>query len=274
MISLLNRTLLAVLLAGGAALPAAAAEEAEPWPLWEAHFEGGSKIVHKDWDAILGKYVVEVDDHRMFAYGRVSDADKALIRKYINYLSGLPIEQYSRDEQLAYWLNLHNALVIDLILREYPVESVQDIGGWFWAPGPWKSAIAIVKGEKLSLNDIMHRILRPIWGLGVHYGLNHGAKGSPDLHPAAYTGETVNEMLSANMKRFVDHPRGVSIGDGNRLTTSEIYDWYKDDFSSTGDVKHIISHYKLVASRSRSIQLDSAFGIDDYQFDWSLNEAK
>ena len=274
MISPLKRILLPALVACGAALPATAAEEAELWPIWEQSFEGGNQVIlHNDWNAILRKYVINQGDRTLFAYGRVSGEDKQRLQRYIDTMAGQSIENYNKDEQLAYWLNLHNALVVDLILREYPVETIEDIGGTFFSPGPWKSDIISVNGETLTLNDIMHRILRPIWGLSVHYGLNHGAKGSPDLLQQAFTGRNVRRLLQTNGERFLEHPRGVSIGDGNRLTVSELYDWYRKDFGGGGLDKFLILHYKQFASRARSVQLESAFGIDEYEFDWSLNDA-
>ena len=97
-------------------------------------------------------------------------------------MQAVAISNYNRNEQKAYWINVYNALTIDLILSRFPVASIRDINisPGLLARGPWGAKLFIVEGEKLSLDDIEHRILRPIWKDNrIHYAVNFASLGLP-----------------------------------------------------------------------------------------------
>src|SRR5258708_7031407 len=79
----------------------------------------------------------------------------------------------------------------------------------------WGATLFIVEGEKLSLDDIEHRILRPIWKDNrVHYAVNAATLGSPNLQPLAFTSENSEALLEKGAREFVNHRRGVSLEKG------------------------------------------------------------
>lgn len=107
-----------------------------------------------------------------FRYKAVSDTDHQKLKDYLDYLSRLTPVEYPREIQKAYWINLYNALTVDLILQHYPVESITDIGSWYHF-GPWDDEVVTASGQPLTLNDIEHRILRPLWEDNrIHYAVN------------------------------------------------------------------------------------------------------
>ncbi len=119
-----------------AAFPAAAfsiealfAPKAELWERWIAnHPDATAGIDHGTWDRFLATYVMGGDDgvYRV-AYGHVTDADKRALEDYIAGLAATPVSDYSQDEQLAYWINLYNALTVTVLLDHYPVDGIRDI---------------------------------------------------------------------------------------------------------------------------------------------------
>ncbi len=134
------------------------------------------------------------------------------MKNYLQSLQGISISGYNRKEQQAYWINLYNALTVDLIISRFPVASIRDINisPGLLARGPWGAKLFTVEGEKLSLDDIEHRILRPIWkDERIHYGVNCASLGCPNLQPAAYTGENTEALLDKGAKEFINHARGV-----------------------------------------------------------------
>ena len=98
----------------------------------------------------------------------------AALNAYVENLSRMPINDFNRAEQKAFWINLYNALTVKVVLAAYPVKSIRDIAispGLF-ARGPWGKKLIEIDGETVSLNDIEHRILRPIWrDPRLHYAL-------------------------------------------------------------------------------------------------------
>src|SRR5262249_41077384 len=140
-------------------------------------------IDHCAWSAFLQKYLVVGEINRL-RYASVTAEDRQHLGSYVDGLGSLPISRYDRREQLAYWINLYNALTVRLVLDHYPVHSIRDIdiSPGFLASGPWDKDLIAVEGERLSLNDIEHRILRPIWNdARLHYVLNCAALGCPNL---------------------------------------------------------------------------------------------
>jgi len=140
-----------------------------------------------------------------------------------------------------------------------------------FSDGPWERKLLDVAGEQLSLNDIEHRILRPIWkDPRIHYAVNCASIGCPNLAAEPYRGATVEAQLDDAARAYVNHPRGVMI-DGDRLVVSKIYTWFADDFG--GGEKSVIVHLKRYALPELTAQLNRFEAINGYEYDWGLNGA-
>ena len=96
------------------------------------------------------------------------------------------------------------------MLRFYPVDSIRDISSGFFSPGPWKKELLNVEGQSLTLNDIEHRILRPIWqDPRIHYAVNCASLGCPNLPVIAFSEDNTDAMLDRAAQQFINHPRGL-----------------------------------------------------------------
>ena len=192
-----KRILFAVILAGAGFWfhPAAAAPSPDLWPRWQAHAAQGTEAVnHAPWDNLLKKYLVTSHPSGInrFRYGSVLAADRQMLAEYLRKLQTAKVSSLNRKEQKAYWINLYNALTVQVILDHYPVKSIKDIdiSPGLFSNGPWDAKLLAIEGEKVSLNDIEHRILRPIFkDRRLHYALNCASLGCPNLQPKAYTGQ-------------------------------------------------------------------------------------
>ena len=227
------------------------------------------QIDNKIWNDILSTYLSRTKENvTLFDYEAVTDADKAALKVYINSLSEIDPTELNENEAFAYWSNLYNALTIDIVLNHYPVKSILRITSGL-RPGPWKRKLVTVNGEKLSLDNIEHDILRAYFkDPRVHYAVNCASNGCPNLAETAFTGAALNTMLDAGARDYINHPRGVSIDDA-RVTASSIYKWFQEDF---GDSKEgVIAHLKQYAEPELKAQLDIAATINNYEYDWSLN---
>lgn len=250
---------------------AAAAPSAKPWPLWEAHAPDSQQTIdHGAWDRWLSRWVKPATDGiNRVAYQAVSKADRTALRGYIETLSALEISRYNRDEQRAYWINLYNALTVDIVLEHYPLESIRDISSGLFSSGPWKLDLVRVENTDLSLDDIEHRILRPIWrDPRIHYAVNCASLGCPNLQPRAFTAANTEDLLERGAREFVNHRRGARVIDG-RLEVSSIYDWFDDDFG--GSDRGVIDHLRRYADADLAASLESIERISDDSYDWRLN---
>lgn len=247
-----------------------AAPLSELWPYWEG-LQGNmqKKVDHQVWDAFLSTYWVKTDTEiARFDYQKVSVEDKKNLLTYLDYLQNIAIRQYSRDEQLAYWMNLYNAATIWLVLEKKPTRSIREIKFSWFAFGPWSHKWLTVEGQKISLDDIEHRILRPIWKMPlIHFGLNCASLGCPDLLQRAFLAETAMDVLKSAEREFIQ--KRAWRFDGNTLIISSIFKWFAVDF---GGEEHIINYLAARLPSSVASRLLSYQGRIKYEYDWSLNQ--
>lgn len=236
---------------------------------WLENSGSATMIDHSAWDRILKAHVkVAGDGINRVDYAGLKATAAAELAAYIAQMQGINVSAYNRNEQFAYWVNLYNAATVDQIVRNLPVESIRDLG--VLGQGPWKDEILSVNGKKLSLDDIEHGILRPIWkDVRIHYAVNCASLGCPNLAAQAWQADRLEEMLEAAATSYVNHPRGFARIDG-KLTASSIYDWYESDWGSSAKV---IEHARKYASEATLSLLAGATKIDAYDYDWALNAA-
>ncbi len=203
------------------------------------------------------------------AYGRVSAADRERLDAYVDTLAGQKVTALARQDQLALWINLYNAKTIAIILDNYPVSSIRDIRSGTFSAGPWNRNVVTVEGRALSLNDIEHGIIRPIFkDARIHYVINCAAVGCPNLGKKAYRGASLSKAMDRAARAFVNSPHGVMVASDGSVTLSKIFNWFRDDFGrSEADVLKHVANYadpqvRAALAAPRSVE---------YEYDWALN---
>lgn len=227
---------------------------------------------HSPWTKLLSAYLRPRRDGVMgVAYARWKAEAREPLAAYLAMLAQVRVTALARRDQFAFWANLYNARTIALVLERYPVASIRDInlGGSLFGSGPWRAKLLSVEGVALSLDDVEHEILRKIWrDPRVHYAVNCASIGCPDLPRMAFTGATLEAMLERGAGAYVNHPRGVSVADGN-ITASRIYSWFAADF---GNEAALLAHWRRYATGAQAKALDGPVRIGGYAYDWALNE--
>lgn len=263
---------LAILTFLASAAVVSAAPRAVLWDRW-ADFDDSSTLTvdHTVWDRFLAANVFAGDDGiNRVGYGKVSALDRAALERYLVRLSGTPVGQLNRSEQLAFWINLYNALTVQVVLTHYPVDSIRAIRSGIFNPGPWGRNLISVDGTDITLDDIEHRILRPIWrDPRLHYALNCASLGCPDLQRQAFTGPNADALMTKAAADFINHPRGVEI-DGETAIVSSIYDWFAVDFG--GSAESLVAHLTQYADTDLATALHRVTEFR-YGYDWDLNDA-
>lgn len=260
-------------LAGFAPLEVLFAPTAEPWPRWERQDpDSTATIDFSAWDALLKRHVrASPDGINRIGYGAFGDDDTLMLEKVVAELASLPVGRYNRDEQLAYWINLYNAVTLKVVLDHFPVASIRDIdiSPGLFADGPWDRELVTVEGQALSLNDIEHRILRPLWrDPRQHYAVNCASLGCPSLARDAYEGRHIDAMLEMAARAYVNDPRGVLLT-GDRVSVSKIYVWFREDFG--GSSAAVLKHLKRYAAPALAERLEAIDEIGGSHYDWRLN---
>lgn len=239
---------------------------------WDYSNQVSNQVIdHTLWQSLLNTYLDQSDPSavNLFNYAAVNKKDRQQLDRYLSNLEKVDPSQLSRAEQKAYWINFYNALTIKVVLEEYPVDSIKKVGSFFNL-GPWDNALVKVNQRELSLNDIEHGILRPIFqDPRIHYAVNCASYSCPNLLDTAFTAANTESLLETAAKDYINHPRGVSL-QGQTLRLSSIFDWYAEDFGN--DEQDLLAHLRRYATPELSTQLKDFEGDIDYHYDWSLND--
>ena len=232
---------------------------------------------HAPWARLLGIYLVEGEEGApsRFDYGalRANPADRAALEAYIAALESSTPDELARDDAFAFWVNLYNALTVEVVVSHEAVRSIRDIAiSPDPAKGPWGRKLVTITGRALSLDDIEHGILRAGFGdRRVHYALNCASASCPNLAAEPYAGETLDAMLDRAARIYVNSPRSAHVEDGG-LRASGIFKWYMKDFGGTEEA--VLDEIRRYAEPELGRKLAGLTGVAGYDYDWSLNDAR
>ncbi|WP_299442981.1 DUF547 domain-containing protein [uncultured Aquimarina sp.] len=211
-------------------------------------------IDHMVWDQLL---LLNVSNDGKVDYNGFI-RDKFLFDTYFKSLStNYPTTNSEDTEKLAYWVNLYNAIVMKMIIDQYPVNSINDL------ENPWKKKSITINNEQYSLDDIEHTILRKMNEPRIHFLLNCAATSSPKLWNRAYTGRNITQALE---ERTIDYINDTSknLISQNQARISKVFEWYAKDFNN-GDIRSYINTYAKE-------KISNTSTIEYLEYDWSLNE--
>ena len=253
------------------ALSAAPAPEA--WEIWDQADNSSEAVIdHSLWQTVLDDYVKpSADGINRFAYKALAAEGADTLKRYLAAMAKIDPRNYNVAEQQAYWINVYNAVTVNEVLKYPSKSSILRMGDRFFAVGPWDDEVFEVAGEDLTLNDIEHRILRPIFkDHRVHYAVNCASIGCPNLGTVAFSGAELESQLANQERDYLNHPRGVTFDKKGRLKLSQIYEWYGTDFAE--DEEGLVAH---LAERHATLgdKLKAYTGDVTYDYDWDLNSA-
>jgi len=175
-------------------------------------------------------------------------------------------ESWPGEEQLAFLINVYNARTLELVIDNYPVKSIKDIGSG--GKGPWDQPVVKIFGETITLNELENGMIRKHYKEPrVHFSLVCAAMGCPLLLDKPYTGSNLNVQLDAQTRKFLSDTRKNSFDEKNKtLRISPIFEWYAADFTAqAGSVAGFLKNYYSGLPTSGYI-------ITYTDYDWSLND--
>ncbi len=210
--------------------------------------------MHDDWDKLLRKHV---NTDGVVSYEKFK-ADKSAVDAYVSKMQASPPQsKWSREDKIAYWINLYNAFTIQTVLEKYPLASIMDIDGG----QVWKTRKLKIDGKEYTLDAIEKEILiKDLKEVRVHFAVNCAAASCPPLLNAAYSAADLENQLDDRTRSFINNSKYNKIS-ALSAEISQIFQWYAADF---GDVKAFLAKY--------SITKLPKFGTLKYKtYDWKLN---
>lgn len=253
-------------------VPAQAVPKAELWAVWDQADEESTKTFdHALWQQLLARFVTPGDDgvNRVGYVALGAGNGLRTLTTYIEQQTALDPRYYNKAEQLGYWINLYNALTVQRVIKYPKKGTILRMGAKFFSIGPWNDKVATVAGEALTLNDIEHRILRPIWqDHRIHFAVNCASIGCPNLSVTAYDADNAQALLAMGEHAYINHPRGVTHRANRKLRLSSIFDWYRVDFGAN---EREILQYLSLHHETLGDALKNHTGSVKYDYDWDLN---
>ncbi|MBC7887584.1 MAG: DUF547 domain-containing protein [Ferruginibacter sp.] len=220
---------------------------------------------HEKWSALLQKYVSST--------GKVNykgiKADKAKLDEYLALLSKQkPGKNWTRNETLAFWINAYNAYTVKLITDNYPVKSIKDLNptiSVIFVSTVWDKKFFSIGGEKMSLNNIEHGILRKMNEPRMHFTIVCASVSCPKLLNTAYEAATLENQFNKAAKDFLADNTKNQVNAGSPKL-SKIFDWFGGDFKVNGQSK-----IEFI-NRFTTVKIDKNAGISYLDYNWNLNE--
>ena len=222
--------------------------------------------LHQSFDELLQNYV----HGNRFDYEGIFNNKKDLqqLFDYVDLLEKQNPASWEKNDALAFWINLYNAATLELVLQNYPLKSIKDIGGLF--SSPWKREVVTVAGRKLTLDAIENDVIRKEFGdARIHFAVNCASIGCPPLAIFAYSGKLLDAQLNENTQRALNDPNWVEITEDKILVT-KIFDWYKGDFETdAGSVRKFIAKFRPADQQKI---FDDSRKIETMDYNWNLNQ--
>jgi hypothetical protein len=239
---------------------------------------------HSIWQALLQTFVhpLREDKASLVDYAGIKQQQDQLTH-YLNDLSSVSqtrFNHWTKQDQLAFLINAYNAWTIKLISDNYPdIESIKDLGSWFSTP--WDKAFIPLLGDRLSLNDIEHGLIRESGRYHeprIHFAVNCASIGCPALRNEAYVGNRLDAQLESAAQGFLaDNQRNRL--NGTTLEVSKIFQWYGDDFKQgwrnaytlVGFFAHYAAALGLSTQQTKALKSGN-LDIKFLDYDWRLND--
>jgi len=228
-----------------------------------------NKFDHSIFDGLLKKHVNE--DGWVDYEGIIND--RSVLQEYLTLIQDNPPNKnsWSREEQLAYWINAYNAFTLELVAKNYPVASIKDIGSKIQIPfvnSPWDIKFIRIKGrKKMDLNNIEHGILRKKFNEPrIHFAANCASYSCPVLRNEAYTSDKLDVQLDEQARKFLNDNRRNKITPSS-AKLSKIFSWYGGDFTKNGTLKEFIAKYS-------DVEVTKSTMVSYEKYQWQLNSTQ
>lgn len=222
-------------------------------------------ISHTVWNTLLKKNVTK--EGFVNYKGFINEKNRLI--EYTSLLSNNPPStNWTKDEQLAYWINAYNAFTVLLVINHYPIKSIKDIG----VNIPKINSVWNIKFFKIGtvdfdLDTIEHEILRKQFEEPrIHFAINCASISCPRLRNEAYIATKIEEQLEEQAVYFMTHPTYNKITAGH-VHLSKIFDWFKSDFTKKQDILQFLEKYV-------SVTFDDKVILEYFPYNWNLNELK
>lgn len=219
---------------------------------------GTGSFSHAKFNAIL-EATVNADG--LVDYQALKREHGEALDQYLAAIAAADVDALSRDAQLALYINLYNAAMLDIVVdRLRPGYSVAENDF-----AVFDEPLLRVRAQQISLNHLEHEIIRKEFQEPrIHAAIVCASKSCPQLRNTAWRPQNLGDQLNAAMRDFLTDPRRNKISpDGRRLQLSKIFEWFAEDFGGPENLPVYID--KFVPQKTRAAE------VTFLDYSWQLN---
>lgn len=238
---------------------------------------------HKKWTELLKKYVVQ-NDKGTSSTVKYKSFNKESLASYLADLRDVTktdFGSWSKEKQLAFYINAYNAFTVKLILDNYPLKSIRKISFF----SPWKKEFFKLFGEPFFLDKIEHTLVRKSGKFKearIHFAFNCASIGCPALLNTAWVHDKLEKQFDQAAKNFLkDRSRNKVNLKKKRIEVSNIFKWYGKDFEGNKNnypslKAFFVKYADSIGSNPKEVQFvkSKSFSVKTTGYNWNLNEAK
>ncbi len=242
---------------------------------------------HRPLDQIL-----DVNVRDGLVYYRALRSERGRLDRYVASLNTTTAvyEGWSREHQMALWVNAYNAIVLQTVINHYPIHGVSKsypANSIRQIPGAFEQAKYRVAGRSVTLDDIEKTVLPQFKEPRLYLALGRGALGSGRLRSEAYSGERLDKQLDDIQKEFVNEASMIRIDrTAGQIAVTPIVSWHEAEFVQAYDkgasgtfaqrspVERAIVAFvmpRLLPLEKEFVQKNE-FRVTYQPFDWRLND--
>src|SRR5437773_9743386 len=225
-----------------------------------------------------------------FVYYRALKAERGRLDGFVNALATVAVDKLPKNEQLAFWLNAYNALVLRTVIDHYPIHgrapdyparSIRQI------PGAFERLTHRVAGRTLTLDQIEQTVLPSFHDPRAYLALGRGSVGGGRLRSEAFSPERLEAQLTEVANECAGRSECVQIDrQNNRVVLSAIFSWREQEFAAaySGSAPAAVANRspieravlalvepKLLTTEREFLEKNQ-FQVSYKPFDWLLND--
>ena len=213
-------------------------------------------VDYKNYESFLNKYVSTAGNVN---YDKIK-ANKAELDAIVNTITdNRPTEKWTKNEKMAYYINIYNIFTIKSIIDNYPTKSIKNISN------VWDKR-NIPQGKIMySLSDIENKILRKMGDSRIHFAINCASFSCPKLENDVFTADKLDKQLEVATSLFINDKTKNQIT-ASEIKLSNIFDWYASDFKEeSGSVIEFLNKYSKT-------KIDKKAKTRFLDYNWNLNK--
>jgi hypothetical protein len=239
----------------------------------------------KGYDELLDLYVRDGE-----VYYRAMKSERARLDAFINQIGAATVDRQSRDEQVAFWINAYNALVLRTVIDHYPIvgksaafpqKSIRQI------PGAFERTMHRVAGRTLTLDQIESTVLTQFDDPRIFLALGRGAEGGGRLRSEAYSAAKLDAQLADAAAECINRQHCLQVDrQADKVVISPIFSWREKEFSaayaakapqkfaSRSPIERAVLAFvqpRLLTTENEQLEKNT-FTVEFGQFDWKLND--